>query len=474
MPNIARTKQIIKHTPEDQAILLVGIHGIGKSEISKQILEELGYATITFFLGQMSDAGDLIGLPDKTEVEFKYGDRVVRQKITEFCPPKWWPRDSNAKIAIIMDEFNRGKPDVYQCIFDMILNKNLNGLKLPDHTRIIACMNPIGDEYEYDVQDLDFALKDRFNIYEFLPDPDEWIDYAVKTKHNKYVISFIVNNRQHLDPPKRVKSNEVYPSRRSWTRVSNLINENPDIVDEEDGNLLSDVLFGMVGLGATNMFISYTKEMRTKISGAKIVTGWDLAVKAKVMNMSKQDIVHLNQEIAIYIDTEYKTLFDASSKTEAEQYANNVATYLRVIEEISPELRGEFFDHVLSAHAEGKEWPYKLLDHDRSGLVDTMINSLHGDYEANKIDDSCQLPTDPTQSQDDDDDEDDLSFGDKSSIDPSPIDPPSSPSSWMTPNELKDDKDDSEDKKDDKKDNNGSNPLDSFNPDDLDDFLNNL
>jgi MoxR-like ATPase len=51
----------------------------------------------------------------------------------------------------------------------MVLNRKLKGLSLPEHTRIVSAMNPIGDEYDYDLRNFDPALYDRFNVYTFIP-----------------------------------------------------------------------------------------------------------------------------------------------------------------------------------------------------------------------------------------------------------------------------------------------------------------
>ena len=104
--------KVLEATPEDQAIMFVGIHGIGKSEFIKDYFAnyskhkegEKDYAVIMLFLGQMADAGDLIGLPDRSTVTFQYGDQKVEQKITEFCPPKWWPRSDEARLVIFLDD----------------------------------------------------------------------------------------------------------------------------------------------------------------------------------------------------------------------------------------------------------------------------------------------------------------------------------------------------------------------------------
>lgn len=380
MPNIAEMRDIIKYTPINQAMLWVGIHGIGKSEVIKDIFQEQGYAVITLFLGQMADAGDILGLPDRTEIEFEYNGQSVRQKITEFCPPKWWPRSSDTKLIIFMDEFNRGKPEIYQCVFDMVLNRKLNGLDLPKYTRIIAAMNPIGDEYDYDVTDLDPALIDRFNVYEFKPDHNEWLDWAIKNKCHKYVIGFISKHFAQLDPPVASvrKTGEVYPSRRSWKRVSDIMNEHNELM-QGDMILFKTMIMGIVGKGAMGMFAHYIKENSKNISAGKIVTGWDNTVAVQVKTLSNQEMVHTNTEIAIYLETNEAVLFDAGGK-EASLYAMNVEKYLKCLPK---EIAANFFDHVTNAENKGNKWADKLLSANQK-LVDWFVDVLHGQTEADK------------------------------------------------------------------------------------------
>ena len=54
---------ILENTPAEQNIMLVGRHGIGKSRILEDFFDGRGEKVVTLFLGQMSDPGDLIGLP---------------------------------------------------------------------------------------------------------------------------------------------------------------------------------------------------------------------------------------------------------------------------------------------------------------------------------------------------------------------------------------------------------------------------
>ena len=70
--NIAQLQYMLDNIPADQNIMLAGRHGIGKSEILTQHFSKTGMTVIPLFLGQMSDPGDLIGLPHKNEKTGKW------------------------------------------------------------------------------------------------------------------------------------------------------------------------------------------------------------------------------------------------------------------------------------------------------------------------------------------------------------------------------------------------------------------
>lgn len=410
MPCISEIKKILDVTPIEQAIMLVGIHGIGKSELLKEYYLSKGYAVVILFLGQCADAGDICGLPDRTEVDFFYGEEIVKQKISVFCPPKWWPRNKDARVVIFLDEFNRGKAEVYQCIFDMVLNRKLNGLELPKETRIVAAINPISDEYDYDVSELDPALIDRFNVYNFVPTADEWLDWALEKKVHKYVMGFISKNRQMLDPTNVVqgtdvagqkqgesmrKADQVYPSRRSWKRVSDILNEHPELLHEDDMTLLRTILIGIVGYGATSAFYQYIKEMAHSISAGRIVTRWDKELGEKIKKLSHQELIHINRELAMYLEAEEKSLFKAASKKESGFYAHNVENYLKVIPK---ECAAEFMDFVTQSSTKNKTWGDSLLTFNHN-LVNWFVNVLHGeddhDKEVEKMIDQDEHPDKP-------------------------------------------------------------------------------
>ena len=366
MPNISEMNAIYQSTPVDQPILLKAIHGVGKSETIKAYFEAQGCRVIPFFLGQMSDAGDILGLPDRIEK-----DGV---KVTVFCPPIWWPTDKNEKVVLFLDELNRAKPELTQVIMDLVLNRKLAGRDLPENCRIVGAINPVDDGI-YQVEDMEPALLDRFNCYDFRPSVEEWIYWASKVKVDNNVIGFISRHNDLLDPPigSDQRANEVYPSRRSWKRVSDIINGSPDLLGSPD--TLSNILLGIVGTGATSSFSKYLRENNKGIHAGTLITKFHERreeFENKIVNMNVQDLVALNREIVVWFNDNTEML-KAGNRGTVTQYSANLQFYL---EACPLEAMGQFFN-LLTEDNKTKAWPKIVLSLNRA-LGQKMVNSIRG------------------------------------------------------------------------------------------------
>ena len=247
--NTGDLKTILETTPSTQNILLVGKHGIGKSEIITRHFEDQGIPVIALFLGQMSDPGDLIGLPNKDEATGK----------TEFMPPYWFPMDDKP-VVLFLDEMNRARPEILQSVMDLSLNRKLAGRSLPPGSRVIAAVN---DGEEYQLTDLDPALVSRFNVYFFSPTVGEWLFWAKQNGIDQRVITFIEEHPDELE--KNVDINkgtfDKTPDRRAWVRVSGLL-KSMAITTDTDMNRLAKMITGVVGARSASMFMQSLNQSR--------------------------------------------------------------------------------------------------------------------------------------------------------------------------------------------------------------------
>jgi len=289
--DVSELIEILEITPSEHNIMLVGKHGIGKSRIITDYFEKKKKKVITFFLGQMSDPGDLIGLMYKDE----------KTGISQFLPPYWWPID-NKPIVLFLDELNRARPEILQSVMDLTLNKTLAGKKLPTGSVIISAVNE-GEEYQ--LTDLDPALVSRFNIYEFAPSIEEWLLWAEKTGIDKRIINFIQKNKLFLDSDEVSKtykdgfflSFSKSPDRRAWERVSNLIKPLKNI-----SQLHIKTIAGIVGMSAA---INFKKSLEdfSKVSAEQVLYDFENC-KDLLKTFKLSEFILLNEQIVYFINNE--------------------------------------------------------------------------------------------------------------------------------------------------------------------------
>ena len=246
--NSKELETLLEVTPSWQNIMLTGRHGIGKSQILTNYFESKGMRVVALFLGQMSDPGDLLGLPTKDEATGK----------TAFMPPYWFPVDGQP-VVLFLDELNRARPEILQTVMDLVLNRKRAGRFLPEGSRIISACND-GDEYQ--LTDLDPALVSRFNIYTFRPTVEEWLLWATRKGLDERVTAFIQANPELLDrsgDTKEEQGLEKDPDRRAWEKVARVME---NISDPKQVH--QKIVAGIVGVqAAAKLFLSLQKGLLT-------------------------------------------------------------------------------------------------------------------------------------------------------------------------------------------------------------------
>lgn len=292
--NTAELYDILDSTPAWQNIMLKGKHGIGKSQILSEYFFSKGLKVVTLFLGQMSDPGDLIGLP-----HFNENDGV-----TEFIPPFWFPVD-NIPIVLFLDELNRARPEILQTIMDLALNRKLAGRPLPEGSRIISAVN-CGNEYE--LTDLDPALVSRFNIYSFEPSVEDWLNWALTKGIDSRIIDYIRKKPNRLDSyfDENADNLSKTPDRRGWEKVSALLNNSE--LKPSHVRMLS----GIVGDDTAADFIATeSKLQKQKISGMEILdTGKECF--NRLVSLKVQDYSELIDSILNILETTENNLYRVS------------------------------------------------------------------------------------------------------------------------------------------------------------------
>jgi MoxR-like ATPase len=300
--NTIELYEVLKTTPTHHNIMLVGKHGIGKSQIITHYFTEKRRKVVTLFLGQMSDPGDLIGLPVLDSTTNK----------TDFRPPYWFP-ENDGPIVLFLDELNRARPEILQCVMDLTLNKTLAGKHLPTGSQIIVAVND-GDEYQ--LTDLDPALVSRFNVYYFSPTPQEWLLWAAENHLDRRVIDFIDKNRDYLDAETHeYQGLDRNPDRRSWQRVSEIISDMEEITRTTE-----KIVAGIVGIATASKFIHFVKANDT-LNIREIFSDFGKH-KAKIGKMQTHELSLLNERLFRMLETEDK-------QDDVKRFVQNTEEYIK-------------------------------------------------------------------------------------------------------------------------------------------------
>jgi len=286
--NITELRQVLDSTPASHNILLVGKHGIGKSEVLTQYFQEKGLPVVALFLGQMADPGDLIGLPHKNEQTGK----------TDFMPPYWFPVDGKP-VVLFLDELNRARPEILQTVMDLCLNRKLAGRALPEGSRVISAVND-GDQYT--LTSLDPALVSRFNVLNFRPDQAEFLLYCEKNGVDSRVTDFIKEHGEWLDGDPDAKEGadtglEKHPDRRSWKRVSDIIKGHSEL-----GPVMTKLISSVVGPKAASAFLGSIATKKI-VSGREVISNFE-KVKATLENYQIHQISVVNDGVYRFLEVE--------------------------------------------------------------------------------------------------------------------------------------------------------------------------
>ena len=336
--------------PADQNLMLVGNHGIGKSEILTKYFSARGMKVVALFLGQMADPGDLIGIPNRNTATGK----------TEFMPPYWFPLDGKP-IVLFLDELNRARPEVLQTIMDLALNRTLAGRKLPEGSRIISAVNA-GDQYQ--LTDLDPALVSRFNVVTFRPTVQEWLLWAEQEEVDARIRGFIRENPLWLDkdPDAREGADtglDKTPDRRGWKRASDILRKAGELTP-----LVIKSIASIVGPKAASALVE-------SVSARKILSG-------------REVLLHLEKHLATLRDYELHQLsvvndgifrhleVEVLSGEEKENAKKNVDAYFTFLSKEKKEAAA----HFANLYVQGT-YPKAVAFLAREGQVLTMSMVLY-------------------------------------------------------------------------------------------------
>ncbi len=233
----------------NDTLLIDGVHGIGKSKRTEVWAKNKGYHIETLFLSQM-EVGDIIGMPLNKDID--------EETVMIWTKPVWLQNMEKAskkglETVLFLDELNRANKDVLDASLQLVLERQIHQHKLPENkfrTFIVAAQNPADD---YQVNELDPALLDRFVTVELKADANEWLNYARENKLNQIIQKYIAKFPKMIWTKPKDGSKGTTP--RSWEKVSELL-KHTDI----KSSAMYTILKGRLGKYCAAEFITFLKQ----------------------------------------------------------------------------------------------------------------------------------------------------------------------------------------------------------------------
>ena len=320
--------RVAPRLPASTSVMLRGNHGIGKSQLGRQLARLVAtamgvdpdeYEVIDRRLSQVSE-GDIIGLPS-TDGE-----------VTRFNPPDWYKRACTKPCFLFLDELNRATPEVMQAAFQIVLDRELNGWKLHPQTRVMTAINASA---AYNVNEVDPALLDRFWVIDLHPDTKDFTVWGRSENKKKgfgfnclpLVVDFISQEEKWLDPPKDAEPSKKHVSRRSWERLGDAL-YHAGISENTADDLFYPICLGYIGTEATIKFVEYAKTVDNRFTGKDIVDRYP-DVKHKVLSKKRAELLNTAIEKA----SEYVQKLDRITEAQGKNltaFMNDLPGELRI------------------------------------------------------------------------------------------------------------------------------------------------
>jgi hypothetical protein len=277
----------LKLLPPDISVLIVGPHGVGKSNIVQQLAMYFEMPFIDKRLSTMTE-GDMLGLPRIT------GD------VTEWLPTDWFKVGCDAPHVMALEEINRATPELTNACFQMVLDREINGLKLHPKSRIYACIN---SGPHYNVNTLDPAFVNRFAIFNLAPDAEDWLSWGRSAGLDPILLEFIATNRSLLNIPDVGKLTELtaHTTPRSWAAVDKVLKaagmQPSDVAGGEMPSHFYQLCVSLVGVEAAVAFTQFLKRYNRMVSPEELLNSYDKALP-RIKALSHDARVALIDKIA--------------------------------------------------------------------------------------------------------------------------------------------------------------------------------
>jgi hypothetical protein len=286
-------KNSIKHALKKQRpIFLWGPPGIGKSDIVQQVNDTFANSHLIDIRLSLWEPTDIKGIP-----YFDSNSGTMVWGAPSELPSEEFAAQYN-HITLFLDEMNSAAPSVQAAAYQLILNRRVGTYKLPDNVSVVAAGNREADKGV--TYRMPAPLANRFIHLELAVNFDDWFNWAVANNQHTDVVGYLTFAKKDLYDFDPKSSSRSFATPRSWSFVSELIE------DDLDEATTTDLVAGAVGEGLALKFMAHRKVASSMPNPSDILAG-------KVKEMKSKEISAM-YSLTVSLCYELKEASDAGDK----------------------------------------------------------------------------------------------------------------------------------------------------------------
>jgi len=281
--SVQARKSLLKAFKKQRPLFLWGPPGIGKSELVADITTELGGVMIDLRLGQMEPT-DIRGIPFYNKDNGKM----------DWAAPIDLPTEEYAAeypiVVLFLDEMNSSAPSVQAAAYQLILNRRIGKYHLPKNVVLVAAGNRESDKGV--TYRMPTPLANRFIHQEMKCDFVSWQEWAVNKNIHKDVVGYLSFAKQDLYDFDAKSASRAFATPRSWTFVSELLED-----EDGDDDTIMNLIAGTVGEGLAVKFMAHRKIAGKMPKPEDILSGKEKELNVKEVSAMYSLVISMCYEL---------------------------------------------------------------------------------------------------------------------------------------------------------------------------------
>lgn len=243
---------------QKQCFRVIGPAGVGKTDICKQLVEELSEETGNKFELLMVKA------PVLSRDDFIIPFPVVSERDASFkmLYSDFVPKGEDTYGLFVIDEFSRGDHALQQLLWQAMNEYSIHLHKFPKGWFVVAADNPDDSEYQMDMMEDAAGLRRQLHVYTE-PNARDFLNYAILSDFHQLIIEFIQTHPQNLYDFEAQKVGMVFANPASWEKLSDhlyKLEKNGGVRENiEDIEVLAS---GLLNVNMARLFIEFVTEQK--------------------------------------------------------------------------------------------------------------------------------------------------------------------------------------------------------------------